>query len=195
MEDKKYCIYKLTTPENKFYIGVTSLNLRQRFQNGKGYKNCRLMKKAIEKFGWESIKKEVLYTTNNKEEAYNKEEYFIALFKSSDEKYGYNIEDGGLKNYLKGEKNSFYGKHHTDEQKRKWSLARKGKKAWNKGITGNKTKVNKNVLCVETGKIYEGTREIERELNILHSSISRCCSSKYPNKTAGGYHWKYIKEE
>ena len=191
---KIYSVYRHITPENKSYIGVTSLKINQRFQNGRGYKNCKRFIEAIEKYKWENIKHEVLYTTNDKKEAYKKEEYFIRFYKSNDERYGYNIEKGGLKSCLIGKDNSFYGKHHSKEQKEKWSKERKGKTAWNKNIFGKENKTNKMVLCIETGEIYEGTREVERKLKILHSSISRCCSSKCTNKTAGGYHWKYIEE-
>ena len=32
-----------------------------------------------------------------------------------------------------GENNPFYGKHHSEETRRKWSIIRKGKVPWNKG--------------------------------------------------------------
>lgn len=50
----------------------------------------------------------------------------------------------------------------------------------------------KRVLCIETGVIYESTREAARQTGIAQSSISQCCNGKL--KTAGGYHWKYIDE-
>lgn len=50
----------------------------------------------------------------------------------------------------------------------------------------------KRVLCVETGVIYSSTREAARQTGIDQSSISKACRGI--QKTAGGYHWKYIDE-
>lgn len=47
----------------------------------------------------------------------------------------------------------------------------------------------KKVRCVETGIIYKGTREAERQTGICHSYISRSARS---HKTSGGYHWEYV---
>lgn len=41
-------------------------------------------------------------------------------------------------------------------------------------------------------KTWKSTREIEMELGINHSHISRCCNDK--RKTAGGFIWKFSKE-
>ena len=53
---------------------------------------------------------------------------------------------------------------------------------------GGKNK--KSVLCVETGKIYESTLEIEKELGIKNSWISAICNGK--KKSARGLHFKYV---
>jgi hypothetical protein len=39
---------------------------------------------------------------------------------------------------LRGERNNFYGKHHTEEQKKKWGAKRKGKNNFMTGRTGKK---------------------------------------------------------
>lgn len=82
----------------------------------------------------------------------------------------------------KGEKSYLYGKHRTEETKRKIAKAN-----------------SKQVLCIEMNKIYGSTMEVERELGIDHSNISMCCNGKY--KFAGKHpvtreklHWKYIDE-
>lgn len=81
---------------------------------------------------------------------------------------------------LRGEKASFYGKHHTDEAKAKISATRTGAKNW---------KAQK-VLCVETGVAYPCVRDAYRETGVHFSGISKVCLGK--GVTAGGYHWKYI---
>ena len=40
---------------------------------------------------------------------------------------------------------------------------------------------------------FNSIREAERKTNIQHSSISKVCKGK--KKSAGGYKWKYKKEE
>lgn len=55
-----YTVYKLTSPSEKVYIGITSQPIKKRWKNGNGYKRCPAMNKAITKYGWENIKKEIL---------------------------------------------------------------------------------------------------------------------------------------
>ena len=58
---------------------------------------------------------------------------------------------------------------------------------------GKFDKVMHQVRCVETGIIYKSSREASRKLKISQSGISLCCVNK--RKTAGGYHWEYVKED
>lgn len=51
-------------------------------------------------------------------------------------------------------------------------------------------KMSKPVRCIETGKIYPSTHEIERQLGFDQGNISKCCNGKY--KTAYGFHWRYV---
>ena len=53
------------------------------------------------------------------------------------------------------------------------------------------SKLNKRVLCVETGIIYFSAQEAKRQTGIDNGSISRVCNGK--QNVAGGYHWKYIE--
>ena len=50
----------------------------------------------------------------------------------------------------------------------------------------------RKVLCIELNRIFDSEKQAEAELKIGVSRISECCSGK--NKTAGGYHWKYLSE-
>ncbi len=59
--------------------------------------------------------------------------------------------------------------------------------------THNDPNINKRkmVKCVETNVIYNSTQEAERQTRIAQGSISRVCNGK--RKTAGGFHWEYVK--
>ena len=49
------------------------------------------------------------------------------------------------------------------------------------------------VICVETGVIYDSVSMAAKALNIKRSSISNVLTGR--SKTAGGYHWKYADEK
>jgi len=115
----KYIVYKHTTPSKKVYIGITSRQAEQRWCNGKGYKHNAHFTSAIQKYGWNNIKHEILFTDLTKEEAEQKEIELIALYHSNDRMYGYNQSSGG---------ESHEGCFHTDETKKKLSEMQKGKK-------------------------------------------------------------------
>jgi hypothetical protein len=76
-------------------------------------------------------------------------------------------------------------KHNSEVRKGK-KLSEEHKKKIRDGSTACK-----KILCVETGVIYKSIREAERQTNISRSSIGEVCSGK--RKSAGGYHWKYVK--
>lgn len=40
-------------------------------------------------------------------------------------------------------------------------------------------------------KEWPSMTEVERQLNIAHNSIARCCLGRYGRKTAGGFVWQY----
>lgn len=48
----------------------------------------------------------------------------------------------------------------------------------------------KQVICLETGVVYSSIKEAETITGIKRTSIVPCCKGK--QKTAGGYHWKYV---
>ena len=46
-KDKLYIVYMLISPSNKKYIGITSLEPKNRWRNGNGYKNNKHFTNAI----------------------------------------------------------------------------------------------------------------------------------------------------
>ncbi len=49
---------------------------------------------------------------------------------------------------------------------------------------------HKQVLCVETGIIYESGLDAANHTGINKGNIASCCTGK--RKTAGGFHWQHI---
>ena len=89
-----YIIYKHTNKiNNKSYIGLTCQDPKLRWRNGKGYKPCVKFYNAIQKYGWNNIKHEILYTNLSEQEAKAKEIELISYYKACN--ISYNITDGG----------------------------------------------------------------------------------------------------
>lgn len=112
-----YILYVHIAPNGKKYIGITSRNPKKRWANGKGYKNNMYFCRAIEKYGWKNIEHIILFTNLTKEEAEKKEIELIAKYKTTNRKFGYNINNGG----------NCVGTI-SEETKIKISIANKGKK-------------------------------------------------------------------
>lgn len=53
-------------------------------------------------------------------------------------------------------------------------------------------KSKKSVYCIEKQKIYNTIREASKETGADESGIVKVCKGK--QKTAGGFHWQYIKQ-
>ena len=83
-------------------------------------------------------------------------------------------------------------KHRSDETKRKLSEALKGRIISEEA----KRKMSKPVICLESGKLYYGASEAERQTGVNGAHISECCNGK--RKSAGKHpvtgeklHWEY----
>lgn len=97
MKNKKYCVYMHICPNNKKYIGKTSLKLNKRCNNGKGYKNNYYFYPAILKYGWDHIEHIILKENLSETEADMLEIKLIEKYHTRDVEYGYNILKGGEK--------------------------------------------------------------------------------------------------
>lgn len=218
-QEKKWCVYKHTNKVNgKVYIGQTCQDPEDRWKGGSGYKKCSYFYKAIKKYGWDNFKHEILFNNLTEEEANAIEILMIAYYSSNESEFGYNLYSGG-KHYVPNEmskenlsranrkskydiskeKNPMWGKHHTKEAKRKMSKAKENYFGENNPFynrrhseeSKKKISVAKGhpVQCVETGKVYTGMTEAQKETGANRKGIYYCCIGK--QEMSGGYHWKY----
>ncbi|MCR4663785.1 MAG: GIY-YIG nuclease family protein [Paludibacteraceae bacterium] len=215
LEKKSYTVYIHRFPNNKVYIGITSQKPERRWRNGTGYNNKQdLMKRAIEKYGWNNIEHKILFAGLMKEEAEKIEKLLIAGYKSNNKNYGYNVESGGeISKELSEETKeklriANLGKKHSPETLKKMSESRKGKRklteeqikkmragrkyqfdVWNKGKTIDTGKpVGQFTKEGKLVKKYINGREAILKTGISH--IHSACLGK--RKSAGGYIWKYM---
>lgn len=90
--DGKYVVYLLTSPSGKQYCGYSS-NIKRRWKSASQYEGCPKIYNAIQKYGWNNIRKEIIYVFDNKELALQKERQVIK--EKNLIQNGYNSVEGG----------------------------------------------------------------------------------------------------
>lgn len=161
-------IYKIVNNVNqKIYIGQTKQDVQSRFIDHKkcaerfnpkefGYRSH--LYSAMNTYGVENFSISLLEQCDDKN-LDKAEKYWIKKLKSQDPEIGYNISPGGTggcvwgdpqnhpslgKQGCVGEKNGFYGKHHSEEDKQRQREFMTGSKLLIKD--GKKERVPKNLL-------------------------------------------------
>ena len=167
------CIYKHTSPSGKVYIGQTGQKPEYRWDNGKGYEGCTLFFNAINKYGWNNIQHEVLFTGLDQLNADIIEEDLIYYYKQIGKSY--NLATGGKVNR---------GWKYSEESKKKLSKAMKGK--------GTKKVMQIDPKSGEIVKIWDSETEVCEFYNGNHSLIYDAIRRHSLTK---GYYWQYEGEE
>lgn len=215
--DRKYTVYKHTSPSGKVYVGITCQDVKRRWQNGFGYLNNGYFTRAIVKYGWDNFVHEILDTGLSLEEAKRKEKEYIKLWRSNERMFGYNLSEGGeshngckfSEESRKKMSEAHIGKTYVmpDETKQKISAALKGKKKseehirklkghripleQRKKISQTLDYIKRPVQCVETGEVFESAYDAKRKYNMHPASINRACKT---GGRAHGYHWKFTSD-
>ncbi len=114
MSKQIFTVYVHVFPNHKMYVGLTSTKVNQRWDNGKGYNNQNLMRRAITKYGWGSIEHIVIAERLTQEEAYQLEIDLIKYWNTTNPEEGYNNSSGG---------EFAFGYKHSKETKQKISIA------------------------------------------------------------------------
>lgn len=164
--NKKFYVYIHKSPSNKYYVGITSKSrVKDRWDNGNGYKNCPAFFNAILKYGWDNFKHYIVASGLSETMAKRLEIHLISFFKAC--KKSYNITDGGDGHlgYIPSEETrkklgiGRRGKHLSNEHKLKLSKALKGRKAHPNTI--------KAIIRTHTGKVVsEETKQKLRKYNL-----------------------------
>lgn len=178
-----YCVYMLTSPDGKKYIGVTCEHPEKRWKRGKAYRKNTHLFRAIEKYGWDNFAHDVLFTDLTKEEAYCHEIDLIEKYNTRDQKCGYNHHPGGA--------GSNEGVLKPEEVKEKQRNSMRGKFVglYVGGKSPKARRINQYSKDGEYIKTWAATTEVQRELGIEYTGIVRCCIGE--RLTAGGYIWRY----
>ena len=215
-----YKVYIHTNKQNgKKYIGITCQEkVERRWQNGNGYSKCPVFYNAIKKYGWDGFEHEVPFDGLTKEEAETKEVELISLHRSNNNKFGYNVENGGRVNKISDAQKEHLriintGKAHTEETKNKMSASHIGlSSAWLTGIKVSEETKAKHSTAWKGAKNprakavyqydlqgnfiakYECMEEAKEVLGLPNTShISQCCTGQ--RNKAYGFMWSYFLED
>jgi group I intron endonuclease len=126
---------------HKKYIGKKT---SKKFLGTKYLGSGRLLVQAVKKYGEENFVVTMLDTADSLDELNEKEVYYIAKYNAQESNQFYNISRGGLDggplfkghkhteetkrkigNSVRGEKNGYFGKKHSDEERARMSEKRK----------------------------------------------------------------------
>lgn len=165
----EYCELDKLDEKEIYYINHFETINRDKGYNLKsgGQENCKLSKESKRKIS-ESNKK---YYSSHPEAIEKSRENALKQWANHE-----------IKKKICGENNGMYGKHHTEESRKKISETRIGKEI--------KKRYPNNVKCIELNKIFNNSIHAGKELSLDSSAILKVCRGE--RKTCGGYHWEFV---
>lgn len=199
--DNLFVVYLMVFPNEKMYCGYSS-NLSIRWKSEHNYNGCPLVYKAINKYGWQNIKKYVIFSTSNQKQALDKEKEIIEKLNLLDPSYGYNLIPGGaetphciklnlseeqikqkqeyMKNRWKDPEQAAFMKKRMKEEVHKSRMKKtpeERKRIWGKHNLGKIPPNAKTILQIDlnTGEVlnqYPSARQAAIKLNLNPSSCS-----------------------
>lgn len=167
---KEYKVYVLVDIQNEkiVYAGLTRTSLQRRFLAHK----ARLKDKP-------KFRIELILDYLSIEEAVELEKMLIKQYDLLNN--GYNKSPGSIN----GSSN-----YHSEDQKKKWSEERKGKRVSPEHAAKNKVArlghknppdrsyFQKSVMCLNDGKVFKSARAAAKFYNVSYSKISSVCNGK-----------------
>ena len=217
------CIYKLTSPSGKIYIGQTQC-LYDRVRRYRGGIFNKYMKRAVEKYGSENIILEILERDVELKLLDEREQFYLDALQPFGNN-GYNIcreasttrgrkrpseEMKGLSDFNKtriGELNHFYGKKHSEETKQKQREAKLGKKKSKESVQKTAEKTSKCIKQIdpitrevinEFSSLTEASKKtgiVTANISIVATKIENIKEGDFITYSAGGFLWIYCDSE
>lgn len=217
--ERPFYIYCHTAPNGKRYIGQTCLDPEKRWDRGRGYIKCTLMHRAIEKYGWDNFRHDIICVVHSKEAADLFEQHYIDKFDTFNDEHGYNLTKGGggvvgctwseerkaaHSEAIRGTSNGMYRRHHTEESRKKMSEKLRGRYippeqiefCTNVLLEANKKRQVPICQLDLDGNLvarYDGFGDAERRTGFEHGNLVLCCQGK--NDKAYGFRWEYEDPE
>lgn len=218
-----YKIYKITNAVNgKVYIGQTKDSLHRRFQ-GHCWKSsgCIKLKHAIQKYGKENFYIEEIDHAESVAEVNHKEVFWIDYYKSQDNRFGYNILQGGVickynrKKVMCLDTGEIYisatsaakdigkcsgnliseaciGRNITAYGMR-WAFVDKNNLPVLPRIKKNIKPLRLKIKCLETGEIFNSIADAARQYKKTPSLFN--CYFNGRVKSIGGLHFEYLDQK
>lgn len=210
MENDNYKVYvHINKTNNKKYVGITKQEPSRRWQNGRGYYNkdkTNYFYNAILKYGWDGFEHIILLEGLDEKTAKEKEQYYIKLYNSNHEEYGYNLTNGGdgfsgmkrseetkrkisesLKGKYTGENSYWFGRNIPQEMIEKQKETKRNNpyhhtEGWKIQHSLDMARENnpnaRKVRCTTTGEIFNCVMDASEYYSIDNSGICKCCIGK-----------------
>lgn len=204
MEEKFFgIIYRAYIEDGRCYVGQTIQSLKRRMyeHKSKSKYNKNHFQNAINKYGFDKFKWEILEYCSSLEELNISEKKWIKIFNSIEN--GFNIAEGGGNGPMKestkeilskqrvGQNNPNYGKNSFMRGKNNLNTDliptkfKKGNIPWNKGLKeNNRRKRLTNEEKEEIYKMYDNKilrREIAQKFSITENSVTRIVKKRLKN--------------
>lgn len=210
--EDNYTVYMHISPSHKVYIGITCQKPECRWNNGNGYTQKKRngeysqpsFAHAIMKYGWENFEHIILFENLSKDEAEHREKLLVALWRSNDRNFGYNIREGGgssggfseevrkkMSESRMGPNSSMFGRKHSEETRRKMSEAAMGEKnhMYGKYPSAETLRRKSEAMRGENHPMYgkHHTEETKRK-------ISESTKGKYAGENSPNFGRKHTEE-
>lgn len=178
--ERLWSVYMHTSPSGKVYIGIAK-DVKHRWRgNGMGYKGSTRIWYAIQKYGWETFRHDIIATNLTREEACDMEIELISKHKANDPAYGYNLESGGQYPTL------------APESIEKMRQSQMGHPVSDKvrAILSESQRIP--IICIETQEVFASAQEASDKMGLCRTSISKAAKGK--QDTCGGYHFAVLSD-
>lgn len=179
-DDHVWSVYKHTSPSGKVYIGIAK-DVKHRWRNnGSGYKGSTRIWYAIQKYGWDNFKHDIVAEKLTRQEACDMEIALIEKYKSTDPTFGYNLTSGGQHGTLSQESisklsASLMGHPVSDEVR---------------AILSDAHRIP--IICVETQEVFDSARDVANKMGLCYSSVLKAAKGK--QDTCGGFHFAVLSD-